>query len=779
MNSIRITLISLIIASSAYAEEIVKFVSLDACKVYYSKSVTPVSGETPDLYCKNRIMNVVEACTANKIAEYVTAQKLKAFTDLSDSEQRSKKTTFAYQCQVSAQNENAGVAMNAANARAAASAALGSSAATSAQQSAANAQMGLQLAQQGTKILDSIGKKTSSTGTGSGATNAAAAEKQNTATGSGSADSKKTADSTPASGSTTASTAASTSSKANGVGDGAKDSPKADTSSNASVDTSVKSNSHEGSSLSKPGELSNEQANKMISDGTNAQKQIAAAGSEVKKFSSGLESEVDGVNSASQVNGDNAQWLKTEISASAEKLNGQLLSNAQNVIQSASTTASEALMDESAAAIQKLTLQVQKYVNTAKNACVVAAEKASLLCVERTSEGAIAAKKLMNASGPILAVVASAQKTCSSTAKITRLVNLGLTAAAGVCVAAKVYCGSTCGTATADLSTLLNEINNTRTLATAEANRLLPIFCSAGATAKVCTSLQKAHPQIIEDLESLTKILSPESTPALIGTTGSMVAKCGSMVEDVVRFGIQAAGAYAAHQNAKACEEKLAASGAANVTTQQYCDKSENVSTQLCVCQKNPMATGCPGAVITDSSASSSSSDKGTNIKGVGGNSAFAGGFGSATKANVGNTSLGKANINGALAGSSASREGSASAPNGFDGGSAGVGGGAGLGGAPSSSAEAALKKEAEEKKKWSFGAFGSDVGGSFGGGSSGTAGSKYKSGALTTGDQAAIQRQIASEKYAAEVSTASGKSNWEKIRNMYLIKENSFIFGQ
>jgi trimeric autotransporter adhesin len=783
VNSIKITLISLFIASSAYAEEIVKFVSLDACKVYYAKSVTPVAGETVDTYCKNRIMSFIEACTATKIAEYVTAQKLKAFTDLSDTEQRTKKATFTYQCQVTSQNEVAGNARNAANARAAASvgSAGGASnpsaaAAASAQQNVALAQMAVQLGQQGTRIIDNIDKATQKNAAGSqqpqqAATNGGGNTTTTTSNNSAPATAgKDTAAVKPADPSTAATPQPATT---------------------AAADTSAAAQSAAAPKVDDFSELSKESLDKYAQETAAAKEKLGSQAADVKKIDPNLGEKADGVSQKSD--GSGAAAKDAQIAGEAKAATTEL----QSKVNAAATAAQPLGIQGGAPAftqadqtVKDYKQQVESYYKN-KETCKDAAEKAKFLCVEDTSPGAVAAKELMNAAGPVLAIISSAQKTCSSTAKVTKLVNTGLLVAKGVCVAAKVYCDVSCGKAKVDITKIGVGFKAKYTSAVQADYMKAQAQCKqywaeAASDYGASTPLATACDADLASKQATAKSVGPQMQTALDteanaakpGTSPEIAVKCTSMAKDIALLAVQAAGTFAAYKNAEACAEKLAASGAGAtaITTQQYCEKSENVSSQICVCQKNPTASGCPGAIVADSSSANSSADKGTNIKGVGGNSAFAGGFGTGKKPDFSSSNLGKDSINGALAGA-ASGDGSAGGLGGFGGGGLSGGGGGALGGVPASAAEAALKKEAEEKKKWSFGAFGSSDGG--GGANGGTAGNKYKSGALTTGDQAAIQRQIASEKYAAEVSTASGKSNWEKIRNMYLIKENSFIFGQ
>ena len=109
------------------------------------------------------------------------------------------------------------------------------------------------------------------------------------------------------------------------------------------------------------------------------------------------------------------------------------------------------------------------------------------------------------------------------------------------------------------------------------------------------------------------------------------------------------------------------------------------------------------------------------------------------------------------------------------NGGGPGSGGSAGSGSSGNGNATDAI---GQDKKKWSFGALASGVGSMFGGGRNAAKGSSAN-GNLSSRSDEALKRKIASDKFASEITSASGKSNWEKVHGAYSIKENTLIPGQ
>ena len=83
---------------------------------------------------------------------------------------------------------------------------------------------------------------------------------------------------------------------------------------------------------------------------------------------------------------------------------------------------------------------------------------------------------------------------------------------------------------------------------------------------------------------------------------------------------------------------------------------------------------------------------------------------------------------------------------------------GAGSGG---TTAAGATNAEKQGDKKWNFGAFTATGGGAIGG----RGGTASGNGNLTSQQEQALERRLAAERYAAEVTTSTGKSNFDKVK--------------
>lgn len=786
MNSIKIALFSLFVAGSVHAaDETVKFVSLDACKAYHAK-LTPASTEPADKYCSGKIMSFVEACTATKISEHVKANKLKSFADLTNTEQMNLKSKFSFECQKTAQTEQASAAQQAYAKKQAKEAKKASSGggSDSSQKTAQTAALVGALAPLATTLANEIGaaQKAATTAT---ATAPAAVQPAPVAASAPTANSSAAAQIAAPPAAVASSTTASPLSA----------NPAAPPSAASALPQSGPVTAIPGTQTS--GTMTAAEGAKAVEAGAAAKAEVAGAAKEVSGAMPETKKAVDELSdTTAKVNAETAPPAPTTISEFAKATSQKMqatIDGVTNNVQNQTMGMYGVQYAKSATAFSQFRQEAFQYTSAAKSKCADLAEKASFLCIEGTSPLAIGAKKVMDTAGPILAVANSAINACSSTAKVTRLVGLGLTAAKGICVASKLACDFTCGSAVKDLGKMQASIQpNIGGAIDADwgtNNSMCSAKYSADTTGTSLASCMEENERIKQGLiayaRQLVEPLKTENVPETMGTSPAIVKSCQGHMKDIILFGVQAAGSFVAHKNAKECERKLASSGAggATITTQQYCEKSENASSQLCVCQKNSMAEGCPGAVVTTSSKPSenSSADKGTNIKAVQGNSAFAGGFGGDPKQQaIGKPNLSKDSINGALTGAGSPAASGDPGTYGSGGSVSDAGSGSGGFGSASAGKDAARsKKGEEEKKKWSFGAFESATGslGGFGGGS--YSGKGNKSGALTAQDQVAIERKIASERYAAEVSNASGKSNWEKVRKMYILKEGSFIFGQ
>ena len=795
-----ITFSVLFVGFSAFAAEtdlMSKFPTLQECNAGFASAKDKAAGDTVSSYCSTHVMNDIEICIAPKVKAYVFENKLGLFSNMTNSEQLSLITKKKFECQKDAQKvtmtadqqRRADDAKKAATALVAGGAVVAGGAAaaagaTGAGNSLQNAQTALALTQQGVRVNEAIDKRTTALEKAAGTSATGATTAQSTAA--------------PA---TTEETKALEASRASSQEAFRKDerayrAEQEDTGART-FPVSSQAGSNITTTTNPDGSTTQTVA---MPDGTSmvlppliqVPAETAAAqtvvGAETSAAAQAMPEAQDAVAALQKSTGvsPTAAAPKSPLTeASSQK--SEVLSTSVTNAQSAATGALSAgpfpfLLSQNA--LRAMDAKVKAYI-AAKQTCSSVADKASMLCIEGTSPGSIAAKELMNAAGPIISIIASAQKTCSTTAKVTKLVNTGLTIAKGVCVAAKITCDSTCGSTVKDLTTMnstgMQSLEQTINADITRVQGLCAELCaeSMGTGCAACQAqFNTGQTAAITAMNAIGAALKVENVPATPGTSPAIALGCQGFAKDIALFAIQALGTFAASQNAQKCADQLAGTtGSKAITTVQYCEKTENASQQLCVCQRTPMATGCPQAVVA-STATTKTDEKGNSIQSANGNSAFGGGFKNvAPKSAFGNTKL-DSNGNPLPAGAAGSETGSGGASAGNVGGGSGSGSGSGgSANAPAGSAdEKTIAKEAD-KKKWNFGSFGGGGGGFFGGGSG--SGAAKSSGTLGQKQQEAIKRQLASEQISAEVSSASGKSNWEKVRNMYLIKENSFILGQ
>ncbi len=791
----KITFSLLLFAGFAYGQQtniMEKFSSIQECTAGFAKATDKTAADTSTSYCSTHVLSDIEICIAPKIKQHIAENKLGSFSNLTNSEQIALIGKKRFECQKLAQQDaitadqqkKADEAKKAGSATTmiAGGAAAAGAAALAANNNAQNTQTALQLAQQGSKIAEAIDKKT---GVGPNR-NSSNTTQLNT--------------SEPKSSTETAAVeearAKSKSEFQNNEHayraqqEAERTRPQDDV---AGVDAAVAANNGSVKTLtpeqteaatqqlqSMPGGFDKQAGPGAVAAGNDAAAGIKGEVGLVVRETPQLEGPAAKL--AANADGGGASAQPTEITSNAQNANSTLRSEINTATQSTGKPAFGPGISDPFSSMGSATSafngQIEKYI-ASKQTCANLAEKAEFLCVEQSSPGAIAAKEVMNAAGPLISIIASAQKTCSTTAKVTKLVTTGLMVAKGVCVAAKLACDTSCASAASQLKVIQQSINSK--LATAA-------FSDQGSSATACGELAMGAAACFAHLTTrasaatsmigaLNSALSKESAPTP-GTSTQLVVKCQSYVKDIALFAVQALGTLMASQNAQKCEKQLSGTnGNGAITTQQYCEKPENTAMQICKCQKNNLAAGCPGAIAAGTDPALNKDSLANNIQLKNGNSAFGGGF----KNTAPTSGLGKAGvgIDGQVAdGVPKSGADSAGGSAGYAGGSGSGGGVAGAGAsAPNGSSDPSLTKDSPDKKKWSFGSFGSlgGGGGFFGGGST----SASKNSGLASKQLESIKRQMASEKISAEVSSASGKSNWEKVRNMYLIKEGSFIFGQ
>lgn len=396
----------------------------------------------------------------------------------------------------------------------------------------------------------------------------------------------------------------------------------------------------------------------------------------------------------------------------------------------------------------------QQELTKDKISCSDTSAQAERLCSMVRSEKAQQVQQVMSVGATVLSKVTAASEACGTTSNLNKIAQGGMMAAQAACTAMKYRCDFSCKSAEKSLTKMKTKIE--AAVQKCGASRLTTAP-TAGPAIDVAFNEYKAM---------LEKQLTPESA------VPASVTQCENHKLDMATMGLAALGFLSAAQDAQKCKEQLAAGGGGGngsstsgmagpqMTTAEYCSQPQNAASITCKCTANPNAEGCTGSLMNSGVALG-------KINTNGGLSGFA-----SAKQN----GLGSLDSTSKLGGSSsepapgaglseAAREalgitGSAVA------GSAGAGGNFGSG---SESSKAAAK---EEKEKPKFGFF-SSLGAMLSGGKS--AGQAAKAAIRNYEQDQAIKRKVASDQLRAEITTASGKSNFDKISNRYRESASSF----
>lgn len=397
-------------------------------------------------------------------------------------------------------------------------------------------------------------------------------------------------------------------------------------------------------------------------------------------------------------------------------------------------------MSKAVMIFQEVQATLGKYTGS-QSTCSTSATTADNLCSLIRSPKAIMVQQLMTLATPLISKMSSASQTCGSTSDISKIAQTGMTLANMACTGVKVVCDNSCKTTTTLLSEMKSKISS------------------------VSSSLPKESGVIVSAISAHEK-----------GSVLPKVAQCQKHSADIVQFATQAMGLMLAAQQAKDCKEKLTAgggTGSGTVTMDEMCKDPTQAQTLVCKCKVDATAAGCPGAVVK-----TTNKDGGPLvIKGNGSGSQLAGidafrqgsGLSSAAKTALGLDSN-----------SAASTAGSALNSNFGDSGVAAATSGAATdarGSLSASGSDDKNKSDSAKDKKFSFGSFGSlgsAIGGFFGGSGSKKSGTSGNFG--TEKQIAAAKRQIANEQLRSEISTASGRSNWDKVRTRYVESNSTFI---
>jgi hypothetical protein len=452
---------------------------------------------------------------------------------------------------------------------------------------------------------------------------------------------------------------------------------------------------------------------------------------------------------------------------------------AQNAQTQGSGAAQPIAASENCSAMSESIKSKYQTYSQARDKCTSDAATADTLCQVSRSPKAMLVQQLMTIGAPLIAKMDSASQTCTTTADLSKIAQIGMATASLMCSGIKMKCESSCAAADKILKQLSTETANVKQCATSEmaiGNAEVAGTFTAAHGAKLQATSQSSNSAALT-IDSLIK-----QEEAAVKT---VTVQCNKYAVDVVQMMTQATGLMMAAMQAKDCERKLSAGGAggsggaanavsATVTMEQMCADSANAQMLVCKCKADPNTVGCPGAVVKNKDGN------GPVIKGGGSGSQLAGinnfgqksGLSPAAKSALGlnsDSELSSADSKNNLAGSSSFSSAA---------GNSGVGteNSGGVGSAHSKAASD-LATDDKSKSKLNFGGFGS-----FGGSIGGLFGGSKKSGdsAKFSKDQqvAAAKRQIANEQIRSEVSSASGKSNWDKVRSRY-VESNSSFLGQ
>lgn len=385
--------------------------------------------------------------------------------------------------------------------------------------------------------------------------------------------------------------------------------------------------------------------------------------------------------------------------------------------------------------------------------CWVSSSQAERWCSALRNDKAIQAQKLMSIAATVMSKVNSASESCGITSNVSKIAQGGILLAQGICAAKKYSCDTSCASANKSLEKMKESAQ-----AIQKCNLKLEALTIAGASA-------------LKEAQSFEKLLDEELNPQQ-GLIPKAVEQCKKHKLDIALLGVTALGFLSAHQDAVACKEQLTSGGSgktttgsssSSMTTTEYCAVPQNASSITCKCTANPNSDGCLGSIGSQGVGLG-------HINSGGGASGFASFNNNGAGANGSQTSgLGGANE---LAKQAVSASGTA---NSVDTSGQGFGlsapANAGTGSTPAlraSSGETmganANTNQTESDRK--FGLF-SSVASMFGGGKSSGA-TAEKTAARALAQEQAVKRKIASDQLRAEISSASGKSNFDKIKERY-----------
>lgn len=402
-------------------------------------------------------------------------------------------------------------------------------------------------------------------------------------------------------------------------------------------------------------------------------------------------------------------------------------------------------------ALSALKTALMKYAPT-RAVCAASNTSAGFLCPITTNPLAKDVQTVMLGVTPLLKQASSARESCSVLENTSNIAQYGLAAAGLVCTGSKLACDTSC------------QITSTTLDAMTQIASTLGSVPSAGSTQSTAAEMNA--------------LISAEK-----GLVTKNITECKAHAISLMETLKQGLAMAAASKSARDCKEKLSTGSGSSIsgmgagaiiTTAEFCAKAENANNITCKCSQNPNADGCLGAFGSGKGAITQNKNSGSGM--VSGN--VGGGSSSSMASNKSPLSSEEKKALGLKVEDKNSSD-SMMAGSGFSGSTDGSGSGGGGLSDEHNSANADAKKS--KFSGFSFGSLAGGLGNLFGGGAG-----KSKSGAATGLSQQkmleqeqAIKRKLASEQVRSEVSMASGKSNFDKVKNRYQITTGSLFNGQ
>lgn len=415
-----------------------------------------------------------------------------------------------------------------------------------------------------------------------------------------------------------------------------------------------------------------------------------------------------------------------------------------------------------ASEISKIEEAAKKYV-ILKQSCGTDAASADNFCDTMRNQKALDVQKMISAGTAVISKATAASESCGIMGNVSTLANGGMLAAQAVCSGYKFKCDFSCGDAKKEIA-LVAKLNGQPI--TSCVNTVIAEANSESNQGRA-EMLKGFADKLVAAQNQVGQVVA-EETPAV----DPKITQCEKNGADILTMGAQAAALLSAAMDSKKCEEQLSSgsggSGSGSLaTTAQFCAQPGNSSSITCRCAADPNGAGCLGSL----GGSDVSGFAGLQ-KGVGNVSGFA--STGAPKVSDSDIQFGDIPSDVAVKKDNGLSPTSPFAAAAATGGGGGSGGGSGVAG---SSKPGVAGAEEEKSKGFSMGF--SSLAKGFGnlfGLKGNDKGGKSLSKEQKDIQLQAIKRKIASDQVRAEISTASGKSNFDKIKDRYAETRSSLI---